>query len=113
MEQMWRGAGIGRVLHLALPRFPTPPWRCSPLHPTIVAVPMYSYHCLICDETFDHRRPMSESARSATCSAGHTGAKRRLSTFASVGATNSQVPSESASPWTGRDSCCVGGCHSR
>ncbi|MED5540641.1 MAG: FmdB family zinc ribbon protein [Actinomycetota bacterium] len=73
---------------------------------------MYSYHCRICDETFDQRRPMSESALPATCSVGHGGAKRRLSTFASVGTTNSSNFSESASSWTGRDSCCGGGCHS-
>ncbi|MEC8923550.1 MAG: FmdB family zinc ribbon protein [Actinomycetota bacterium] len=73
---------------------------------------MYSYHCHTCDETFDRRRPMAQSADPAICPAGHLGAKRRLSTFASVGAATSAAPSGDVSSWTGRDSCCGGGCHS-
>ncbi|MAW70549.1 MAG: FmdB family transcriptional regulator [Acidimicrobiaceae bacterium] len=75
-------------------------------------MPMYSYHCRVCDETFDRRQPMARSADPASCPVGHPGAKRQLSTFASVGAAVSPTPSDNAPTWTGRDSCCGGGCHS-
>ncbi|MEC7916318.1 MAG: FmdB family zinc ribbon protein [Actinomycetota bacterium] len=73
---------------------------------------MYSYHCHKCDETFDKRRPMSESGEPATCPSGHEGAERRLTTFASVGRSVPSTGAGDASSWTGRDACCGGGCHS-
>ncbi|MEJ5255628.1 MAG: zinc ribbon domain-containing protein [Acidimicrobiales bacterium] len=48
-------------------------------------MPVYEYRCATCATTFEQRRPMSESDHPATCPAGHDGARRVLSVFASVG----------------------------
>jgi putative FmdB family regulatory protein len=94
------------------PRTTTPLWRCPSHHPTIVFVPVYSYRCHKCDETFDQRRPMSESGEPATCPVGHLGAKRQLSTFVSVGAAPQSTAATETGSWTGQNGCCGGGCHS-
>ncbi|MDG2114201.1 MAG: zinc ribbon domain-containing protein [Actinomycetota bacterium] len=74
-------------------------------------MPTYAYRCPTCDETFDRRRPMSESSEPAVCPEGHEGARRLLSVFASVGsgATSSSESSSEPVQWTGRDGC-GGGC---
>ena len=94
------------------PRTTTPFWRCPSHHPTIVFVPVYSYRCHKCAETFDQRRPMSESGEPALCPVGHSGARRQLSTFASVGARPQSTAVAETESWTGQNGCCGGGCHS-
>ena len=47
-------------------------------------MPLYEYHCSICDKKFELLRPMSRSDESATCPGGHEGAKRLISTFAAL-----------------------------
>lgn len=49
-------------------------------------MPIYEYRCDDCEETFELRRPASESGAPATCDAGHP-ARRVLSVFASIGAS--------------------------
>jgi putative FmdB family regulatory protein len=51
----------------------------------LVSMPLYEYRCRTCDTTFDLRRTMSESGDPAECPAGHPGAVRLLSVFASTG----------------------------
>lgn len=48
-------------------------------------MPLYEYRCRTCDETFERRRPMSESSDPAECSQGHVDSVRLLSVFANVG----------------------------
>jgi putative FmdB family regulatory protein len=47
-------------------------------------MPIYEYRCQSCDTSFEQRRPASESGLTATCPAGHPGARRRLSVFATA-----------------------------
>ncbi|MBO65326.1 MAG: zinc ribbon domain-containing protein [Actinomycetota bacterium] len=75
-------------------------------------MPVYSYRCQKCEETFDRRRPMSESSEPATCPSGHADAKRLLTTFLSAAGSFAPVDSGEAGTWTGRNGCCGGGCHS-
>lgn len=74
---------------------------------TMSGVPLYEFRCRACDETFEVRRPMSESSAPATCPQGHDGAVRLLSVFASVGATAASEPATQARPTGGG---CGGGC---
>ncbi len=69
-------------------------------------MPLYEFRCRTCDDTFEVRRPMSESSDPATCPHGHEGAVRLLSVFASVGAAGSPAPAAAAKPAGG----CGGGC---
>jgi putative FmdB family regulatory protein len=55
-------------------------------------VPLYEFRCRTCDDTFEVRRPMSESSLPAVCPQGHDGAVRLLSVFASVGASGASSP---------------------
>ena len=72
------------------------------------AMPLYEFRCRTCDDTFEVRRPMSESSDPATCPQGHEGAVRLLSVFASaVGGGASAAPA-AAAPRTGGG--CGGGC---
>lgn len=57
--------------------------------PYPLAMPRYEYRCRTCDDTFELRRPMSESDAPATCPAGHAETTRLLSVFAAVGASSS------------------------
>jgi putative FmdB family regulatory protein len=65
-------------------------------------MPLYEFRCKTCDATFEERRSMAAANEPATCPAGHDGAVRLLSVFASVGA--SAGPSATPAPRTG------GGC---
>ncbi|MGA0863398.1 MAG: FmdB family zinc ribbon protein [Ilumatobacteraceae bacterium] len=67
---------------------------------------LYEYKCKTCDSVFEERRPMAEANAPATCPAGHDGAVRLLSVFASVGASGS-APAPAAPSGGG---CCGGGC---
>jgi len=73
---------------------------------TMGPMPLYEFRCRTCDDTFEVRRPMSESSDPATCPHGHEGAVRLLSVFASVGAAGSPAPAAAAKPAGG----CGGGC---
>ncbi|MEC7427958.1 MAG: FmdB family zinc ribbon protein [Acidimicrobiales bacterium] len=75
-------------------------------------VPVYSYRCQKCEETFDRRRPMSESAEPATCPSGHAEAQRLLTTFVSGSGSFTSLDAAQTGPWTGQSGCCGGGCHS-
>lgn len=65
---------------------------------------VYEFFCPTCRTRFEERRPMSESARPATCSAGHR-AERLLSVFA-VGRGDTAVALDDI-PQAG--GCCGGG----
>lgn len=68
---------------------------------TLHVVPLYEYRCRACDETFERRRPMSESSDLAECSSGHFDSVRLLSVFANVGASSAGA-SGSAGSASGR-----------
>ena len=70
-------------------------------------MPLYEFRCRACDDTFEVRRPMSESSDPATCPQGHEGAVRLLVVFASVGAIGAAAPAAAARPSGGG---CGGGC---
>lgn len=75
---------------------------------TMLGVPLYEFRCRACDDTFEVRRPMSESSDPATCPLGHEGAVRLLSVFASVGANGASAPAAAAPRSSGGG--CGGGC---
>jgi len=70
-------------------------------------MPFYEYKCRTCETTFEERRAMSEANDPATCPAGHAGAVRMLSVFASVGSGSSANPSAAPRPSGGG---CGSGC---
>ncbi len=45
-------------------------------------MPLYEYYCRSCGVTFELLRPMSRSSEPADCPAGHSGAQRTVSLFA-------------------------------
>lgn len=59
-------------------------------------VPLYEYRCRTCDDTFELRRPMSESNAPAACPDGHDDTVRLLSVFASAGAATGGDPAPRA-----------------
>ncbi|MBU3688477.1 MAG: FmdB family transcriptional regulator [Acidimicrobiales bacterium mtb01] len=74
-------------------------------------MPLYEFRCRTCESTFEVRRPMSEASDPATCPAGHPGAVRLLSVFASVGGGSaSSSSSGSASPAPSSGGGCGSGC---
>lgn len=73
----------------------------------MAGVPLYEFRCKTCDDTFEVRRPMSESGDPATCPQGHDGAVRLLSVFANVGGGGSPTPAAAPRPTGGG---CGGGC---
>jgi putative FmdB family regulatory protein len=74
-------------------------------------MPLYEYRCRTCDETFELRRPMSESSAPAPCSSGHVDSMRLLSVFASVGASGATAPSTPAPAARGGVCGSSCGCH--
>ena len=70
-------------------------------------MPLYEFRCKTCDDTFEVRRPMSESSAPATCPQGHDGAVRLLSVFASVGAAGAPAPSAAPRPAGGCGGACA------
>lgn len=68
-------------------------------------MPTYQFRCRACEDTFEVRRPMSESGDPAVCPSGHDDTVRLLSVFARIG---SNVPGPVAGPSGG--GCCGGGC---
>lgn len=69
-------------------------------------MPLYEFRCKTCDATFEERRAMSAASEPATCPAGHDGAVRLLSVFASVGASSGMSSAPTPAPRAG------GGCGS-
>lgn len=72
----------------------------------MTGVPLYEFRCRTCDETFEVRRPMSESGDPATCPHGHEGAVRLLSVFANVGGSAAAPAAAAPRPAGG----CGAGC---
>jgi putative FmdB family regulatory protein len=70
-------------------------------------MPLYEYRCRTCDDTFEIRRPMSESNEPAPCPTGHTDSVRLLSVFANVGSTSADA---SVAPAPQRGGGCGSGC---
>ena len=71
-------------------------------------MPLYEYRCPICDDTFDARRSMADASEPIDCPQGHTGSRRLLSVFASVG--GAAAPSPAAAPRPSGGGCCGGMC---
>lgn len=89
---------------MPLPGGPFPPGR------NLQAMPRYEYRCRTCDTVFEARRSMADSDAPAACPAGHPGAVRLLSVFASVGGGSSAAaPAPSPGGGGGCGSAC--GCH--
>jgi putative FmdB family regulatory protein len=76
-------------------------------------VPLYEYRCRVCDETFEARRPMSQSSDPAECPNGHVDSRRVLSVFQSVGVgASGGSPSPGPSVPMGGGGCGAScGCH--
>lgn len=72
------------------------------------AMAMYEYRCRVCDERFQVRRPMSDSALPADCPNGHVDTVRLLSMFAATRAAAGPVPVPAVSG--GGGGCCGGAC---
>ena len=71
-------------------------------------MPLYEFRCRTCDDTFEVRRPMSESSEPATCPQGHERAVRLLSVFANLGASvASGAPSAAPKPAGGCGGACA------
>jgi putative FmdB family regulatory protein len=68
-------------------------------------MPRYEYRCRACGDTFELKRPMSESSAPADCPQGHDDTVKLLSTVA-VGGLSSQVPAAGG----GGGGCCGGAC---
>lgn len=74
-------------------------------------MPLYEYRCPTCSSVFTERRPMARSSEPATCPAGHEGARRLLSVFATAGRSSSAVGDPApAFSGGGGGGCCGGGC---
>ncbi|ANZ38150.1 FmdB family transcriptional regulator [Lentzea guizhouensis] len=65
-------------------------------------MPTYEFRCRTCDDTFELKRPMSESSAPASCPDGHADTVKLLS-MAGIGGTAAQ-------PSGGGGGCCGGGC---
>lgn len=67
-------------------------------------MPVYEYYCRNCEMTFEKLRPVSASDQTAACPAGHGGAARTISVFATLSAGGREQPA------AGGGGCCGGGC---
>jgi putative FmdB family regulatory protein len=47
-------------------------------------MPVYEYYCRSCDTTFDKLRPIRAADEMAECPAGHPGAARTITVFATL-----------------------------
>jgi putative FmdB family regulatory protein len=66
-------------------------------------MPVYEYYCRTCETTFDKLRPVAASTQTAACPAGHDGAARTITVFATLakGGAAESMPSAGG--------CCGGG----
>lgn len=69
---------------------------------------LYEYFCRECETTFELRRPMRDADSSVTCPAGHLDVRRKISVFASVGA--STEAGSGGLDATSGGGCCGGAC---
>lgn len=69
----------------------------------------YEYVCRDCESSFELRRAFGEADRDVTCPSGHTNVRRKLSVFASVGASPA-AGGPVARPAPSGGGCCGGGC---
>ncbi len=74
-------------------------------------MPLYDFRCRTCDETFEVRRPMSESSDPAVCPQGHDDTVRLLASFASVGGAAEALRSAPGPKMRHSGGCCGGACH--
>jgi putative FmdB family regulatory protein len=65
-------------------------------------MPVYEYYCRRCDTTFDKLRPLSAAEQAAECPAGHPGATRTITVFATFA-------KGAAEPMPAGGGCCGGG----
>lgn len=72
-------------------------------------MPLYEYFCRDCGATFEVLRPMSQVKVEEVCPEGHKGAKKVLSTFATVG--HAEEGCVNPAVLQGMSACCGGGCH--
>lgn len=72
-------------------------------------MPLYEYFCKDCGCAFEVLRPMSQVGAPEVCPEGHPGAKKVLSTFATVG--TAQPACANPAVLAGASTCCGGGCH--
>ena len=77
-----------------------------------LAVAVYEYQCLTCDDVFEVQRPMGAAAVDVSCPQGHAGVRRRFSVFAAVGSRDGGAMRD-ASPAGGGGGCCGGACGCR
>ena len=70
---------------------------------------VYEYICRVCDARFEARRPMAEASAPINCPDGHADTTRRLSVFASVGASSSSGAEAAPAPRPAGGGC-GGGC---
>lgn len=73
-------------------------------------MPLYEYHCEVCESRFELRRTTADSAAPATCPAGHGQVRRLLSVFATAGRSGSGPAPMSIPGGGGGGGCCGGGC---
>lgn len=70
-------------------------------------MPTYAYRCRECTETFELKRPMSESSAPATCPEGHADTVKLLTTVALTGRSGGAA---APAPAPAGGGCCGGGC---
>ncbi len=73
-------------------------------------MPLYEYHCPTCDTRFELLVPMSRSSAAAMCPAGHPGAPRVVSVFATHTKGENGSVSALAGGGGGCGSCSGGAC---
>jgi putative FmdB family regulatory protein len=66
-------------------------------------MPVYEYYCRRCDTTFDKLRPLSAAEQPSECPAGHPGAARTITVFATF------QKSGGSEPMPAGGGCCGGG----
>ena len=69
-------------------------------------MPVYEYYCRSCESKFEKLRPISAAEQAAVCPAGHEGAARTISVFA----TFSRGAGEEPLPMIGGGCGCGGAC---
>lgn len=70
-------------------------------------MPLYDFRCPTCDERFELRRSIAEADDPASCPAGHPGARRLLTVFASTGRAAAGAPALSGPPAGGCGGACA------
>lgn len=71
-------------------------------------MPLYEYVCERCNTRFEALRPASRMDDPALCPGGHKGAKRVLSTFATVSGDSQATPDPGGGCGGGCSGCACG-----